>query len=48
MAQEGDRADRVFAFLFWIGFLGWLLNVALLRAQHRLFGWFGNRTETVR
>lgn len=48
VAQEGDRADRVFAFLFWIGFLGWLLNALLLRAQQRWFGKFGNWTETAR
>jgi ABC-type nitrate/sulfonate/bicarbonate transport system permease component len=45
VAQEGDRADRVFAFLIWIGFLGWLLNAVLLRAQRRWFGKFGNWSE---
>ena len=48
VAQEGDRADRVFAFLIWIGFLGWLLNAVLLRAQRRWFGKFGNWSEAVR
>lgn len=48
VAQEGDRADRVFAFLFWIGFLGWLLNAVLLRAQRRWFGKYGNWMETAR
>ncbi len=48
VAQEGDRADRVFAFLFWIGFLGWLLNALLLRAQQRWFGKYGNWMETAR
>lgn len=48
VAQEGDRADRVFAFLFWIGFLGWLLNAVLLRAQQRWFGKYGNWMETAR
>ncbi|WP_315831752.1 ABC transporter permease [Bradyrhizobium prioriisuperbiae] len=48
VAQEGDRADRVFAFLFWIGFLGWLLNALLLRAQRHWFGKYGNWMETAR
>jgi NitT/TauT family transport system permease protein len=48
VAQEGDRADRVFAFLLWIGFLGWLLNAVLLRAQRRWFGKFGNWSEAAR
>lgn len=49
VAQEGDRADRVFALLFWIGFLGWLWNALLLRAQRNCFGKFGNwSTELVR
>jgi ABC-type nitrate/sulfonate/bicarbonate transport system permease component len=48
VAQEGDRADRVFAFLFWIGFLGWLLNALLLQVQRRWFGKFGNWAETAR
>lgn len=48
VAQESDRADRVFAYLIWIGFLGWLLNVVLLRAQQRWFGKYGNWMETAR
>lgn len=48
VAQEGDRADRVFAFLFWIGFLGWLLNALLVRAQQRWFGRWGNWSEHAR
>jgi ABC-type nitrate/sulfonate/bicarbonate transport system permease component len=48
VAQEGDRADRVFAFLLWIGFLGWLLNAVLQRAQQKWFGKFGNWMEAAR
>jgi NitT/TauT family transport system permease protein len=48
VAQEGDRADRMFAFLLWIGFLGWLLNAALQRAQRHWFGRFGNWSEAAR
>jgi NitT/TauT family transport system permease protein len=45
VAQESMRPDRVFVFLLWIGFLGWLVNAALLRAQHRWFGRMGSWAE---
>ena len=45
VAQESMKPDRMFAFLAWIGFLGWLLNAALLRAQRRWFGRMGNWAE---
>jgi ABC-type nitrate/sulfonate/bicarbonate transport system permease component len=38
VAQESMRPDRVFAFIFWIGLIGWALNASLLKIQH---GWFG-------
>ena len=38
VAQENLHPDRMFAFLIWIGLLGWLLNSALLWAQDHLFG----------
>jgi len=37
-AQQSLRPDLTFAFLVWIGLLGWALNAALLWAQRRLFG----------
>ena len=45
VAQESMRPDCVFVFLLWIGFLGWLVNAALLRAQHRWFGRMGSWAE---
>lgn len=48
VAQEGDRADRVFAFLCWIGLLGWVLNAVLQQAQHRWFGAWGSWSEAAR
>ncbi len=45
VAQESMRPDRVFVFLLWIGVLGWLINVLLLRAQHRWFGRMGSWAE---
>ncbi len=41
VAQESMRADRVFAFIAWIGLVGWALNALLLRAQYRWFGHMG-------
>jgi NitT/TauT family transport system permease protein len=45
VAQESMRADRVFAFIGWIGLIGWAFNTALLRAQTHWFGRMGNWTE---
>jgi len=45
VAQESMKPDRMFVFLIWIGFLGWLLNAALLRAQRGWFGRMGNWAE---
>lgn len=45
VAQESMRPDRVFAFIGWIGLIGWAFNAALLRAQHRWFGRMGNWAE---
>jgi NitT/TauT family transport system permease protein len=48
VAQESMKPDRMFVFLIWIGFLGWLLNAMLLRAQQRWFGRMGNWAEQAR
>ena len=45
VAQESMKPDLMFAFVVWIGFLGWLLNAVLLRAQQRWFGRMGNWAE---
>jgi ABC-type nitrate/sulfonate/bicarbonate transport system permease component len=37
VAQETLHPDRMFAYLIWIGILGWLLNAGLLLMQRRLF-----------
>jgi len=48
VAQESMKPDRMFVFLIWIGFLGWLVNAVLLRAQQRWFGRMGNWAEQAR
>jgi NitT/TauT family transport system permease protein len=48
VAQESMKPDRMFVFLIWIGFLGWLVNAVLLRAQHRWFGRMGTWAEQAR
>jgi ABC-type nitrate/sulfonate/bicarbonate transport system permease component len=45
VAQESMRPDRVFAFIGWIGLIGWAFNATLLRAQTRWFGRMGNWAE---
>ncbi|MES2259061.1 MAG: ABC transporter permease subunit [Pseudomonadota bacterium] len=37
IAQQSLRPDLMFAFLFWIGALGWGLNALMLVLQRRLF-----------
>jgi NitT/TauT family transport system permease protein len=48
VAQESMKPDRMFVFLIWIGFLGWLVNAVLLRAQQHWFGRMGNWAEQAR
>jgi ABC-type nitrate/sulfonate/bicarbonate transport system permease component len=48
VAQESMKPDRMFVFLIWIGFLGWIVNAVLLRAQQRWFGRMGNWAEQPR
>ncbi len=45
VAQESMRPDKVFAFVGWIGLIGWALNASLLRAQRSWFGRMGNWAE---
>jgi len=47
VAQESMRPDKVFAFVGWIGLIGWALNAWLLRAQRKWFGRMGNWEERV-
>lgn len=37
IAQQSLRPDLMFAFLLWIGLLGWMLNMACLKLQNFLF-----------
>lgn len=37
IAQQTLKPDLAFAFLFWIGLIGLLMNYSLLSMQHRLF-----------
>ena len=37
-AQQALRPDLMLAYLFWIGFVGYLLNTGLVVAQRHLFG----------
>jgi ABC-type nitrate/sulfonate/bicarbonate transport system permease component len=37
VAQETLHPDRMFAYLIWVGLLGWLLNAGLVTMQRRLF-----------
>lgn len=40
IAQQSLRPDLMFAFLLWIGLLGWILNFILRELQYRLFNPF--------
>jgi ABC-type nitrate/sulfonate/bicarbonate transport system permease component len=37
-AEERLRPDLVFAYLFWVGFVGWLVNAAVEWLQRRIVG----------
>lgn len=37
-AQQSLRPDLMFAYLFWVGIVGWSLNALMLWSQQRLFG----------
>jgi ABC-type nitrate/sulfonate/bicarbonate transport system permease component len=45
VAQESMKPDLVFAYIVWIGILGWLVNAVLMRAQRRWLGPMGNWAE---
>lgn len=36
LAEERLRPDLAFAYLFWVGLVGWAVNAAVLTLQHRL------------
>jgi NitT/TauT family transport system permease protein len=39
-AQQSLRAEVMYAYLFWIGFVGWAINIAMIRAERRWLGWY--------
>ena len=39
-AQQSLRADVMYAYLFWIGIVGWLINLAMTRAERHLLHWY--------
>ena len=39
-AQQSLRAEVMYAYLFWIGIVGWLINFAVVRAERRLLRWY--------
>lgn len=45
VAQESMRPDRVFAYIGWIGLIGWALNASLLAVQQHWFGRMGSWAE---
>jgi NitT/TauT family transport system permease protein len=39
-AQQSLRAEVMYAYLFWIGLVGWLINLAMTKAERRLLAWY--------
>jgi NitT/TauT family transport system permease protein len=39
-AQQSLRADVMYAYLFWIGIVGWLINLAMTRTERYLLHWY--------
>jgi ABC-type nitrate/sulfonate/bicarbonate transport system permease component len=39
-AQQSLRAELMYAYLFWIGIVGWLINFAMTRTERRLLRWY--------
>jgi NitT/TauT family transport system permease protein len=37
-AQESLHPELMFAYLFWVGLVGWSINVGILKLQTTLFG----------
>jgi len=44
-AEETQRPDLMFAYLLWIGCVGWSVNAALVLTHERLFSRFGTKAE---
>lgn len=39
-AQQSLRVETMYAYLFWIGLVGWAINVAMTRTERRLLRWY--------
>lgn len=39
-AQQSLRAEVMYAYLFWIGIVGWVINVAMVRTERRALRWY--------
>jgi NitT/TauT family transport system permease protein len=39
-AQQSFRAELMYAYLFWIGIVGWVINVAMVRTERRVLRWY--------
>jgi ABC-type nitrate/sulfonate/bicarbonate transport system permease component len=39
-AQQSLRAEVMYAYLFWIGIVGWVINVAMVRAERHWLRWY--------
>jgi ABC-type nitrate/sulfonate/bicarbonate transport system permease component len=39
-AQQSLRPDVMYAYLFWIGIVGWLINLAMTSAERHLLHWY--------
>ena len=39
-AQQSLRTEVMYAYLFWIGIVGWVINVAIVRGERRWLRWY--------
>lgn len=39
-AQQSLRVETMFAYLLWLGLVGWLINVAMVRTERVLLRWY--------
>ena len=39
-AQQSLRTDVMYAYLFWTGIVGWLINLAMTRAELYVLHWY--------
>lgn len=39
-AQQSLRTEIMYAYLFWLGLVGWVINAAMTRTERRLLRWY--------